>query len=363
MQKLQLYYHFPFCLSKCAYCAFFSKPCVSAETIEAYISALIRQTRSFEAEGYEVSSIYFGGGTPSIAGAKHINDLLNAIYLKFKLCADVEITLEANPKTIDLEGLQHLKAGGINRLSLGAQSFNNQTLKTLNRAHTAEDFVFCFNSARQAGFNNINADLIFALPNEKTEMLLYSVRSLADLQPEHISVYGLSIEEGTPLWAKKESLFFPDEEEEERQYDLLCNELSTAGYEHYEISNFAKHGFRSTHNTGYWKRTPYFGFGAGAHSFFENRRFYTKEDISTYIENSKNGFKAPTNFASSTIIDEKEAEEERIMLGLRLADGVSISKNVPKHLIKNGLVKIEHGNLCITEKGFRVSNAIIAEFI
>lgn len=363
MEKLQLYYHFPFCLSKCAYCAFYSLPAVSDDLIEAYVNELIKQTLAFDSDGYEVSSVFFGGGTPTVAGEKRLSAVLHAVFERFRVQNDAEITVEANPRTIGLDGLRHLKNAGFNRLSLGAQSFNDKTLCLLKRAHNANDFTDCFNSARKAGFHNISADLIFALPNESDEMLLNSVKRLIALSPEHISVYNLSVEEGTELWAKKESLSFPDEEGEERQYTALCSLLASAGYNHYEISNFAKAGFESRHNTGYWKRVPYFGFGAGAHSFFGGRRFSTDACIERYIGSTVNSAFDATNFSTSYVIGDREAEEERIMLGLRLAEGVDINKEVPQFLLDNRLVECRNGRVCITEKGYRVSNAIISQFI
>lgn len=363
MKKLMLYYHFPFCLSKCAYCAFFSKAGIGDETVEEYTKALISQTEGFPTDGIEVTSVYFGGGTPTVAGEKRLCEVLGAVKKRFSLSENAEITVEANPKTVSANGLRALRKAGFNRLSIGAQSFNDGTLKLLERPHNAADFVRCFEDARNAGFDNISADLIFALPGESTDMLMHSVRSLIELKPEHISVYGLSVEEGTPLWRKKESLSFPDEEEEERQYFLLCEALAKAGYSHYEISNFARPGYESRHNTGYWKRTPYFGFGAGAHSFYENRRFSSPCDIDAYIRESSHGCFAPTGFSSAAEISEAEAVEERIMLGLRLSEGVRIDGVIPPELTENGLAALKNGRVCLTEKGFRVSNAIIALFI
>lgn len=363
MEKLQLYYHFPFCLSKCAYCSFFSRAGVNDETIARYTDAVISQTKGFDARGYEICSVYLGGGTPTVAGAGRLAAILDCAHGSFKFSRDAEITVEANPKTVDLDGLSLLKSAGVNRLSIGAQSFNDDTLRLLNRPHTAKDFVRCFDLARKAGFDNISADLIFALPGENAERLMHSVRSLISLAPEHISVYGLTVEEGTPLWDKKESLSFPDEDEEERQYFLLCEELSKAGYGHYEISNYAKPGFESRHNIGYWKRTPYFGFGAGAHSFYKSRRFFTSCDIEAYIDNVRRVKALSAAFAEAKVIDDAEAEEERIMLGLRLSEGIALDRRVPRRLIDEGLVAYKDGRVRITEKGFRVSNSIISQLI
>ena len=366
MKRLQLYYHFPFCLSKCIFCAFYSKPAVSKDVINQYIGALIRQTAAFAAEcrsEYEISSVYFGGGTPTVAGAESLISVLNAVKSNFRLTDNAEITLEANPRTVSYDELSKLRNAGFNRLSLGAQSFNNATLSLLRRAHTAEDFVCSFEEARKAGFDNISADLIFALPEETTQMLMHSVRSLIKLNPEHISVYGLSIEKGTPLWKQRAEFHFPNEDEEEEQYYALCRELSDAGYCHYEISNFSKPGCESRHNTGYWKRVPYFGFGAAAHSFFRDRRFSAPPDTEQYINKSKNGCFAPTDYECSVPIGPEEAASERIMLGLRLAEGIVLDKPVPQYVFDNGLAVCKNGRFCLTEKGFRVSNAIIASLI
>ena len=364
MKDLMLYYHIPFCVSKCAYCAFYSIVNADDELKESYTAALIRQTKGFEdSKSYVIRSIYFGGGTPSVLGAERITRILNAIFTTFNVFHDAEITVEVNPCTIDKQGLSLLKAGGVNRLSIGAQSFNNATLKLLNRAHSAEDFVNCYNSARSVGFNNISADLIFSLPQETINDFRFSLKSLIKLEPEHVSVYGLGIEEGTPLFEKQSLYTFPTEDEEEEQYQVLCCMLAEAGYRHYEISNFSKSEFESRHNCGYWKRIPYFGFGAGSHSFFEGKRFETKKDLYSYISKTLEGFTAPTNFDSATTITADEAEEERIMLGLRLSDGVKIKKPVPKYLIDTGLVYIVDNKVCLTEKGFRLSNSIISLLI
>jgi len=364
MQNLMLYYHIPFCLSKCAYCSFYSVPKADEELKAKYTEALIRQTAGFyDKDKHLVSSVYFGGGTPSVLGCDNLARVLNTVLQSFTLARDAEITAEVNPCTVDRQGLYLLKSAGFNRLSIGAQSFNDKTLKLLNRAHSAEDFVKCYETARDAGFTNISADLIFGLPNETAEDLTYSLERLIGLAPEHISVYNLSIEENTPLFFKKDSYIFPNEDEEEKQYELLCGVLAKAGYKHYEISNFAKAGYEAQHNSGYWEGVPYFGFGAGAHSFYQNRRFDTKRDITAFINSAYGTALAPTRFDEAVELTEEELEEERIMLGLRLSKGVKIKSPVPKYLIDTGLATYSNGTLALTEKGFRVSNAIIGMFI
>ena len=357
MKKLMLYYHIPFCLSKCAYCAFFSKPCIDEDTKEAYKCALIKQTKSFNDEGYTVTSVYFGGGTPTVMGCKALCEVLSAVKSSFTLADDAEITVEANPKTVDLNGLTALRKAGFNRLSLGAQSFNDKTLTLLGRAHNSADFVACFNDARHAGFDNISADLIFALPNETKAEFLNSLNTLISLSPEHISVYGLSLETGTRLYNERANYIFPDENAEEAQYTALCELLAKAGYEHYEISNFAKEGYESRHNSGYWQRVPYVGFGASAHSFFEDKRFSLPSDIEGFIS-------SPEERIDVEEIDPDSAEEERIMLGLRLAEGIEYdAESVPQYLFDKGLIKKNGQRIALTEKGFRVSNRIISMLI
>lgn len=361
LKDLMLYFHIPFCISKCAYCAFYSIPGWDEALLDSYTDALINQVFAFENSGdYKILSVYFGGGTPTILGAERLCRVLAAVKERFCIDSQAEITLEANPKTVDETGLRALKEGGFNRLSLGAQSFNDSTLRLLNRAHTAADFQERFASARRAGFDNISADLIFALPNENIKMLENSVNKLISLAPEHISVYGLSIEEGTPLYLRKKEYAFPTEEGEEAQYEMLCKLLGEAGYSHYEISNFATVGKEARHNTGYWKRIPYFGFGAGAHSFFNERRFATPASIADYIAKASGGLLAPTDYHSSKPVSAAEAEEERIMLGLRMKEGVKIDESrVPPIIIKQGLGVYQNGVLALTERGFRVSNTLI----
>jgi len=361
-KQLMLYFHIPFCLSKCAYCAFVSKPCYDEELKDRYVNALINQINGFaDSDKYRVCSVYFGGGTPTVLGCNRLALVLNAVKKRFDLENDAEITVEANPNTVNGEGFRMLKSCGFNRISLGAQSFNDSTLKLIKRRHTATDFERCYAEARDAGFNNISADLIFGLPNERLDMLEYSINKLLSLQPEHISVYGLSIEEGTPLFKNKHLYTFPAEDEEEAQYAMVCKLLAAAGYAHYEISNFAKPNKHARHNTGYWKRIPYIGFGAAAHSFYNNKRFFALDDTEEFINKAALGTFAPTNYHSTAPLTDDEAEEERIILGLRLSEGIELRRStLPHQLLTGGFAVYKNGILYLTEKGFRVSNHIIS---
>lgn len=363
-KQLMLYFHIPFCVSKCAYCAFYSAPCKDETIKDKYAHALINQLSAFNRSGHLVTSAYFGGGTPTVLGCHRLQSILCAAKKHFDISSDAEITVEANPGTVNEDDLRTLKAAGFNRLSLGAQSFNDSTLKLLNRAHTAVEFEECFLTARQVGFNNISADLIFGLPNESMSMLEHSINRLLALKPEHISVYGLSLEEGTPLFMNREQLVIPDEDAEEEQYRTVCRLLGDNGYLHYEISNFAKPGKEARHNTGYWKRVPYLGFGASAHSFFDNKRFSAVCDTMSYIELSSKGLFAPTDYYSVPTLTREEEEDERIMLGLRLKEGVEMPAcPLPRRFIDEGFAVYNGGRLSLTEKGFRVSNAIIAMIV
>lgn len=363
-KRLMLYFHIPFCISKCAYCAFYSAPCTDSAEKERFKNAVINQVRSTECDEHEITSIYFGGGTPTVLGTERLTEILASVKSHFRIASDAEITVEANPGTVNAAELAVLRKAGFNRLSIGAQSLNDITLKLLNRRHTSKEFVSCFYAARSAGFDNISVDLIFGLPNENADMLRHSVREILCLSPEHISVYELTLEEGTPLYRQQAAYTFPNEDEAEKQYRLVCELLATAGYEHYEISNFARKGMFSRHNCGYWKRLPYIGFGPSAHSFFENKRFFAVSDTKAYISGSTLGAFAAANYATATEISPEEAEEERIMLGLRLAEGIKLGRcSLSKRVFDDGFAVYENGVLRLTEKGFRVSNTIISALI
>ena len=367
---ISVYFHIPFCVKKCEYCNFCSFPAVSDETVEAYKNALIAQLKAFGDEygTKNVSTVYFGGGTPTYMTEKQLCEILNSAAKTFKLSSDSEITVEANPKTVNGKQLKILKENGFNRLSLGLQSSNDEMSAFLGRIGTTADFTETFFSARKAGFSNISTDLIFALPHlsplSSQEILASDLDFIEKLGAEHISIYALSIEDGTPLARKQNSLVFPNDDEQTEMYRFICSRLCKMGYEHYEISNFAKPGYRSRHNTGYWTRREYVGFGIASHSFFENRRFSVKSDLHEYIKNAHSlPYSLSASTASNDVLTEAEAEEERVMLGLRLSDGIVYAvpekEKYIKMLVAEGYA-IRNGNkLSLTEKGFFVSNTII----
>ncbi|MBR5286911.1 MAG: radical SAM family heme chaperone HemW [Clostridia bacterium] len=365
MNNIALYFHIPFCVKKCDYCAFYSLGGANDTVKEDYFNALLSQLSFFSTEK-TVSSVYFGGGTPPMLGIERLCKLLSTVQGRFKLADDCEITVEVNPKTVDFNGLKQLRDQGFNRLSVGVQSADDGILKSVGRIHSFADAVECIENAHKVGFDNVSADIIFALPSQTKEMLSDSLSKIMSTNVVHISAYSLQLEEGTPLYDRRDSLALPTEEIEEAQYELLCKELSAGGFMHYEISSFCKDGKRSRHNLAYWKRTEYFGFGASAHSFYNNRRFSNVADVNEYIRLSELGLFAPTDYEDSPEITPEEALEEAIMLGLRTSDGAEIPEGAKKtaaSIASLGYGDFENGILSLNSKGFRVSNSVISEII
>lgn len=365
MNNIALYFHIPFCVKKCDYCAFYSLANQAEDIIDSYFEALLRQMNFFSTEK-TVSSVYFGGGTPPMLGIDRLCRLLEAVKSKFTLASDCEITVEVNPKTVDLDGLAKLKGVGFNRLSVGVQSANDEILKSIGRIHSFSDAVDCIENAKSVGFDNISADIIFALPSLTLDILRDSVIKIASTGVSHISAYSLQLEEGTPLYDRRAALKLPTEEAEEAQYNLLCELLGEKGFSHYEISSFCRDGKRSRHNLSYWKRDEYFGFGASAHSFYGNRRFSNVADVSEYIKLTNDGLFAPTDYLHSQPISSGEAIEESILLGLRTSDGALIpdrAVDAARQVSNLGYGSFENGVLALNSRGFRVSNAIIGKIV
>lgn len=365
MNNIALYFHIPFCVKKCDYCAFYSLANLAEDIKEAYYEALLRQMNFFITEK-SVSSVYFGGGTPPMLGIDRLCNLLEAVKSKFTLASDCEITVEVNPKTVDFDGLAKLKSVGFNRLSVGVQSANDEILKSIGRIHSFSDAIDCIENAKAVGFDNISADIIFALPSLTLDVFRDSVIKIVATGVSHISAYSLQLEEGTPLYDRRAALNLPTEEAEEAQYNLLCDLLSENGFSHYEISSFCKDGRRSRHNLSYWKRDEYFGFGASAHSFYDNRRFSNVSDVNEYIRLTNNGLFAPTDYLCAQPIQSDEALEESILLGLRTSDGAPIpdrAVDAARQVSNLGYGSFENGVLALNSRGFRVSNAIIGKIV
>lgn len=371
---LGIYIHIPFCASKCYYCDFCSTSAAKREKIDAYIGALTSEIKAF-ANGrnkkIKVDTLYFGGGTPTLLSVENFADVLSCVSECFELLPDSEITAEANPKTADFDKLFSMRELGINRLSIGMQSVHDNELKALGRIHKFKDFESFYADARRAGFDNISVDIMYGIPEQTMESFEESVRALVRLSPEHISSYCLKIEEGTRFYQKRESLTLPDEDIVCDMYDNMGNILRSAGYNKYEISNFSKSDRESRHNLKYWKYDDYIGFGSGAHSFFEGRRFANSRDIDGYIATSGLGTRE-----SEEIISQSEAENEYVMLGMRLSRGIDISeyqsrfgKNFFKEFGKKfqkfspEYVILSENNCKFTEKGMFVSNYILSEIL
>lgn len=369
--SFELYIHIPFCVRKCAYCDFLSAP-GSEEAKASYTEALLREIEAVKTEKREVSSIFVGGGTPSALSPSLMGDIFEKIHKSFSVAPDAEITIEANPGTLSKEKLFLYKNAGINRLSLGLQSPEEAELKSLGRIHTYEEFLESFSLAREAGFQNINVDLMCALPDQTYEGWIRNLRTVAALHPEHISAYSLIIEEGTPFAKRKLNL--PDEDTEYRMYEDTAGILAEYGYEQYEISNYAKKGLACRHNIGYWTRKEYLGLGLGAASLWGNQRFSNTSDFSAYLKESGSPEKIRENRETLSLEDEMS---EFMFLGLRMTEGVSkaeflesfgtpiesvYGKVLDKY--KNmGLLEEKEGRIFLTRAGIHVSNGVMAEFL
>ena len=381
MKELELYLHIPFCVKKCNYCDFLSAP-AEEETRAAYVDALLEEIRGFEdPEDYEVVTVFFGGGTPSILLGQEIYRIVEALREKFSFRKEAEITLEANPGTVDKEKLSCYKKAGINRLSFGLQSADAEELKKLGRIHTWEKFLESFQLAREAGFSNINVDLMSALPGQTKESWEKTLRQVLALQPEHISAYSLIIEEGTPFYqlyekdverrdAGEEPELLPSEEEERAMYEATGRILKEQGYLHYEISNYAKPGRECRHNLGYWQRRDYLGFGLGASTLLNPVRYKNTEDLEAYLggDFSKKEF---------FVLTKDNQIEETMFLGLRVLEGVSkekfreqfscelrvVYRKELEKLEQEGLLEEEGDFVRLTSRGIDLSNPVLAEFL
>jgi len=372
-----IYIHIPFCMSKCLYCDFVS---MEGGDKKAYIAALKKEIRFYDAEhAGTVDSIFFGGGTPSSVLPIYIESVMDTLKKSFEVQDDAEITIEANPGTVDREKLLAYKKMGINRISFGLQSANDDELVSLGRIHTFEEFLESYELARNAGFENINIDLMFGLPNQDLRDFDNSVRKVLELEPEHISCYALKIEKGTEFYKKYYgSTLMPGEKQERQMYHTARTAFENKGYVHYETSNFAKPGFECRHNLKYWTGEEYLGFGVAAHSyFFDKRKRYRQNnisDIEKYIRDIENDVMPIDEEVKLT---EKDIQDEYIMLHLRLNTGIvfeeylnlfgmdfekDFSEQIEK-LQENGLIRRDEKGIYSTPKGFDLQNTMISMFL
>lgn len=381
-RNLELYLHIPFCVKKCNYCDFFSASGTPKEQAD-YVSAMIQEIQSYqELSGeYEVQTIFLGGGTPSLLTPEQIEKIFTTIYHIFSVNENAEITMEMNPGTVDIEKLRAMKAAGVNRLSIGLQSAQNEELKMLGRIHTYEEFLETWKLTEQAGFKNRNIDLMSALPGQTIESYEDTLSKVLALEPEHISAYSLILEEGTVFydWYEKGKLDrgawkLPSEEEEYAMGELTIQRLAEAGMHRYEISNYAKSGKECRHNLGYWDRVEYLGIGAGSSSLIKGERFDHIRDRKAYIEKIRNG---ESILIDREILSVESQMEEFMYLGLRKVEGVSrtdfqnyFGKNVDDvygeildKLEEEQLVEFSGDRIRLTHRGMDVSNCVLAEFL
>lgn len=367
MNEVNLYIHIPFCKKKCYYCDFISYP-NKDDYIEEYIDTVIKEYSNYKAEEYIIKTVYIGGGTPSYIDSKYIIKLLKEINLE----KAEEITIEINPGTVTKEKLIDYRNSGINRLSIGLQATQDTLLKEIGRIHTYNEFLDTYNMAREVGFKNINIDLMLALPKQHIEDLIQSVKKIRELNPEHISIYSLILEEGTKMYdmVNKQKCTLPKEDEEREMYWAVKNILEKNGYNHYEISNFAKNGYHSKHNIDCWNQKEYIGIGAAAHSYLDNRRYSNLGNIEEYIKNYHDK-------EIHEIQDKISKQKEYMILGLRKLDGIYISefelkfnenpiylfRNELNKLVNQELIEIDLNNIRLTNKGLDLANIVWEEFI
>ena len=374
-EKLGIYIHIPFCRSKCDYCDFYSLA-GREERMDDYQKALITHIKeaSPQARGWQVDTVYFGGGTPSFYGEKRLRELLRLIAKRFDLAKDAEITVECNPDSVDLKMLQALRKAGVNRLSLGVQSACDQELQNLHRPHTFEQAVQAVTMALQAKFQNLSMDLIYGLPGQTMEGWQNTVEQLLALTPEHLSCYGLKVEAGTPLdYRVSRGERLPDDDQQADMYLWAVDRLAQEGFRQYEISNFARSGFQSRHNLKYWMGHPYIGFGPGAHSDFGGRRYSFLRDLEGYITGVLGG---GVVIDSSDLIPSRERGSEYLMLRLRTTRGIEEWEYRREFFlnfdpIEQKLEEYEHQGWAerhdrrwnLTPKGFLVSNQLIGDLL
>ena len=376
MKKAELgtYIHIPFCVKKCYYCDFVSFTNQNAN-IKKYIQAILKELEQYDLNKYNITTIYIGGGTPSAISSAYIVNILEKIKEKLENnnteWKDIEITIEVNPGTVTKEKLQDYKSVGVNRLSIGLQTTNDNLLKIIGRIHTYEEFLETYKLAEEVGFKNINVDLMIGLPSQTIQDLKDSLNKVINLEPKHISTYSLILEENTVLEKLVESgkLILPDEDMERQMYWYVKNTLELNGYNHYEISNFAKEGFESKHNLNCWEQKQYIGLGLAASSYINNERYSNVGDMKKYL----NG--------SGKIIEERQSiedtEKEYMLLGLRKTSGVNISKFKEKFacnplflfreelnkLVMDKLITVDTNNIKLTNKGLDFANLVWEEFV
>lgn len=381
MKEIGIYIHIPFCKQKCYYCDFISYA-KQEEKFSKYVENLKKEIKNkakkYNKEKNKVNTIYIGGGTPSILESKHIKEIINILQENYTVINEPEITIEVNPGTVDEQKLNEYLKMGINRISIGLQTTNDVLLKQIGRIHTYNQFLDCYKAARKVGFKNINVDLMLALPNQTLQILEESLEKLIKLDPEHISLYSLIVEENTMIekMIEEKKIELPDEKIERKMYWKTKHILEDNGYIHYEISNFAKKGYKSKHNYNCWNQKEYLGFGLAAHSYVDNTRYCNISNFDEYITNIEED-KTEKNTIICEVQNEEEKRKEYMLLGLRKIDGVNIQEFKNKFvenpiylyrkelnkLIEENLLEIDLNNIKLTNKGLDLANLVWEEFV
>ncbi len=371
-RKIRLYVHMPFCVQKCLYCDFLSWH-DSRENQARYVQALCREIRACQGRyPARVSSLFFGGGTPSVLEPGHMTEIMEALAEVFSFEPDSEMSIEANPGTVNLEKLKTYEKIGLNRISFGLQSAHNEELKALGRIHTWEEFLESYDLARQAGFDNINVDLMSGIPDQTPASWQKTLSRVLELAPEHVSAYSLIVEEGTPFAHRKLNL--PEEEEERRMYEMTAEMLGSQGYRQYEISNYALPQRECAHNMGYWMRDDYLGLGLGAASLFDSQRWNNTDSMEEYLEKSERPEEIQVCREKLSV---REQMEETMFLGLRMTEGIERERfqeefgisveevygDALRRLEGLGLLQADRGRIYLTRKGISLSNQVFVEFL
>lgn len=386
MKEMELYIHVPFCIKKCAYCDFLSAP-AGEEERQRYVETMIKEIQGYRKkyQEYCVTTIFVGGGTPSVLSGEQIKEVFNALRASFVIDTQAEITIEVNPGTVTEEKVEAWMQAGVNRISIGLQSVNDEELQMLGRMHTYKDFLNTYHLLRDKGFNNLNIDLISAIPGQTLESWKKTLSTVAELEPEHISAYSLIVEEGTPFYSiygeggadgNLESMVqpLPDEETERFIYEETETILQKYGYDRYEISNYAKPGYACRHNEGYWRRVNYLGVGLGASSLIENQRFRNFSTYDTYMDAIQNQKLFHEEVESLSVTDEME---EFMFLGLRMMSGISreefqkkfgkkietVYEKQIQQLKKDGLIEFVENRIRLTKRGIDISNYVFEQFL
>ncbi len=381
-KKLGLYFHIPFCISKCAYCDFNSAPPANPEIITRYVSALIAHMESYRAgaSSYCPDTVFIGGGTPTSIPPEELFRLIRAIKKNFRLTKNVEFTIEANPATVSYATLLRLRRLGVNRISMGLQSAHEVELKALSRRHTRKDFARSFRMARDAKFENINVDLMFGIPHQTYASLMHTLSYVTRIGPDHISLYDLKIEPGTAFYRNYSEIapYLPDDDTEADMYLGAVEFLRNNGYMQYEISNFARPGHMCAHNLKYWNCDEYLGFGVSAHSYFNGSRFSFTADIGKYMQGVEGILDSRVKITDECeTVEERERVGEYIMLRFRLCAGIDCREFTRRFglsfetlyggkcvkYIQNGFMTYRGGVYALTPSGMFISNYILSDIL